>query len=522
MDVEMDKLVSLCKRRGFIFPSSEIYGGINGFWDYGPLGVELKRNIKEAWWRDNVQIARRHGRAGLLDHHEPEGLGGLGPRRRVQRPDGRLPGHQGALPRRSALRLRLRLPGREPQGRATEAWLSGLGSSPEEAAERPEKKAGQAGQEVRPADGSARRSSPTCSSTRADREKVDRPAPPTTRHADRAPVVQPDVQDVRRAPSRTSRTSPTSGPRPRRGSSPTSRTSSTPAGSSSPSASPRSARASATRSTRATSRSARASSSRWRSSSSAGPTRRQEWYAYWREDAVPVVRRPRPADRTGCGSATTTPEELAFYSTATADIEYAFPFGISELEGIAHRGDYDLSQHMKFSGKDLSYFDEERKERFVAPRRSSPRPGADRAHPGVPLRGVHRGRGRRRGPHRAEVPPQARADQGGRLPAGQARRHAREGRGDLPRAEAAIQRLLRREGGDRPALSPPGRGGHAVLHHRRQPDPGRRHRHVPRPRQLPAVARARPPASPRRSATCSTASRSRGARESRPRTRPET
>ena len=48
MDLEMDKLVSLCKRRGFIFPSSEIYGGINGFWDYGPLGVELKRNIKEA------------------------------------------------------------------------------------------------------------------------------------------------------------------------------------------------------------------------------------------------------------------------------------------------------------------------------------------------------------------------------------------------------------------------------------------------------------------------------------------
>src|SRR5215475_8890692 len=52
--MEMDKLVSLCKRRGFLFQSSEIYGGINGFWDYGPLGVELKRNVKEAWWRDMV------------------------------------------------------------------------------------------------------------------------------------------------------------------------------------------------------------------------------------------------------------------------------------------------------------------------------------------------------------------------------------------------------------------------------------------------------------------------------------
>ncbi|MBA4015973.1 MAG: glycine--tRNA ligase [Pirellula sp.] len=50
----MDKLVSLCKRRGFLFQSSEIYGGFNGFWDYGPLGVELKRNVKEAWWHDMV------------------------------------------------------------------------------------------------------------------------------------------------------------------------------------------------------------------------------------------------------------------------------------------------------------------------------------------------------------------------------------------------------------------------------------------------------------------------------------
>src|SRR5262245_57308492 len=46
----MEKLVSLCKRRGFIFQSSEIYGGINGFWDYGPLGVELKNNLRDAWW----------------------------------------------------------------------------------------------------------------------------------------------------------------------------------------------------------------------------------------------------------------------------------------------------------------------------------------------------------------------------------------------------------------------------------------------------------------------------------------
>src|SRR5947208_560006 len=47
----MEKIVSLCKRRGFIFQSSEIYGGLNGCWEYGPLGVELKRNVKNYWWR---------------------------------------------------------------------------------------------------------------------------------------------------------------------------------------------------------------------------------------------------------------------------------------------------------------------------------------------------------------------------------------------------------------------------------------------------------------------------------------
>lgn len=50
----MEKIVSLCKRRGFLFQSSEIYGGVQGCWDYGPLGVELKRNLKEAWWQDMI------------------------------------------------------------------------------------------------------------------------------------------------------------------------------------------------------------------------------------------------------------------------------------------------------------------------------------------------------------------------------------------------------------------------------------------------------------------------------------
>src|SRR5271170_4496460 len=53
---KMEKIVALCKRRGFIFQSSEIYGGLNGAWDYGPLGVELKRNLKDYWWKCMTQL----------------------------------------------------------------------------------------------------------------------------------------------------------------------------------------------------------------------------------------------------------------------------------------------------------------------------------------------------------------------------------------------------------------------------------------------------------------------------------
>lgn len=60
----MEKIVSLCKRRGFVYPSSEIYGGLSATWDYGPLGVELKKNIQDAWWKEMV---RRHDNIVGLD-----------------------------------------------------------------------------------------------------------------------------------------------------------------------------------------------------------------------------------------------------------------------------------------------------------------------------------------------------------------------------------------------------------------------------------------------------------------------
>ena len=72
------------------------------------------------------------------------------------------------------------------------------------------------------------------------------------------------------------------------------------------------------------------------------------------------------------------PEELSHYSKRTADIEYNYPFGWKELNGLAYRTDFDLSQHQKFSGADLSYFDAESGERFL-PHCIEPSFGADRA-----------------------------------------------------------------------------------------------------------------------------------------------
>jgi glycyl-tRNA synthetase len=107
------------------------------------------------------------------------------------------------------------------------------------------------------------------------------------------------------------------------------------------------------------------------------PNQAMEWYQYWRDQRLRwYVDLGLRSDRLRLREHEQA--ELAFYSKATADIEYAFPFGVSELEGVAYRTDYDLRQHAQFSGKDLSYFDDQTKERFI-PHVIEPSAGADRA-----------------------------------------------------------------------------------------------------------------------------------------------
>ena len=87
----IDTVVNLAKRRGLVYQSGEIYGGTKSAWDYGPLGVELKENIKRQWWRVGGHRPRRRRRPGQLDHPAARGVGGLRSRRGVQRPARRVP-----------------------------------------------------------------------------------------------------------------------------------------------------------------------------------------------------------------------------------------------------------------------------------------------------------------------------------------------------------------------------------------------------------------------------------------------
>jgi len=107
------------------------------------------------------------------------------------------------------------------------------------------------------------------------------------------------------------------------------------------------------------------------------PDEAKKWHQYWMEERMrwytDLGIRPDHLRLRAHG-----PDELSHYSSATSDIEYLFPMGWSELEGIANRGDFDLRQHAEFSGEKLEYFDQQTKERYV-PHVIEPAAGVDRA-----------------------------------------------------------------------------------------------------------------------------------------------
>ena len=82
MEKSMDKIVALAKSRGFVYPGSEIYGGLANTWDYGNLGVELKNNVKRAWWQEIYSGESVQCRCGLCDSDESADVGGFRTSRR--------------------------------------------------------------------------------------------------------------------------------------------------------------------------------------------------------------------------------------------------------------------------------------------------------------------------------------------------------------------------------------------------------------------------------------------------------
>ncbi len=381
--MDMEKLVSLCKRRGFIFPSSEIYGGINGFWDYGPLGVELKRNIKDAWWRDNIaghdDISKR---AGAPSPYEMVGLDcSIIMHPKVWEASGHIGNFNDPMVDCRACKSRFRADqltilcyrelykseeSKEPETGASKDWFySGVGTAVE-VYERHRKKIERiltANPERTPFDNS------NAFCTYAQLKESEHPNVPCPECEEVGTLTEPRNFNLM-FPTKIGAVdddAATAYLRPEtaqgifanfRNVVDTSRVK-LPFGIGQVGKSFRN---------EITPRNFIFRSREFEQMEIeffCHPAESEGWYKYWRDTRFQwYITHGLKSEKLRLRDH--DPDELAFYSKATADIEYEFPFGVSELEGIAHRSDYDLKQHQKFSGKDLSYFDEERWERDKA------------------------------------------------------------------------------------------------------------------------------------------------------------
>jgi glycyl-tRNA synthetase len=290
----MDKMVSLCKRRGFIFQSSEIYGGINSCWDYGPLGVELKKNIKEFWWkhmvewRDDIEGLD----ASILMHPN------------VWEASGHIDGFTDPMVDCKQCKLRFRADTVDSErcpsckGELTEArqfnlmFKTFMGPVEEDASIvylRPE----------------------TAQGIYVNFLNVQKPA---------RQKVPFGIAQIGKA----FRNEITPGNfifRTRE-------------------------------------------FEQMEMQFFVHPEEDEKWFEFWKE------KRIKWYDHLGINGDKLRfhqheNDELAHYAKAAYDVEYEFPFGWHELEGIHNRTDFDLKRHIDHSGKDLSYFDEANRNRFV-------------------------------------------------------------------------------------------------------------------------------------------------------------
>src|ERR1700737_2611206 len=307
----MEKIVSLCKRRGFIFQSSEIYGGLNGLWDYGPLGVELKRNLKNYWWR--VMVHERDDVAGMD--------GSILMNRAVWKASGHEDTFSDPMVDCRSCKARLRADQLVEKKGAKQCPVCG----------------GKDLTEPR----SFNLMFKTYVGATEDESSVTYLRPETAQ----AIFVQfKNILDVSRKklPFGIAQI----GKAFRNEINP--------------------------RNFTFRSREFEQMELEYFCRAEQGPDLLEYWLnerlKFYSEigitsDLLHVHKIP--------------PEECAHYSQGTYDIEFAFPFGIQELEGVAYRTDYDLTQHQKASGKSFENFDEELKQRLI-PHVVEPSAGVDR------------------------------------------------------------------------------------------------------------------------------------------------
>jgi glycyl-tRNA synthetase len=336
----MEKIVSLCKRRGFIFQSSEIYGGINGFWDYGPLGAELKRNVKELWWNSMTRL--REDVAGLdatiIMHPNIWRASGhvdtfSDPMVDCKTCKGRFRADQMVdtpCPKKPS-KMACECDGEKTEARPFnlmfETHVGPLKDETNIAYLRPET-AQAIFVQFKNVLETSRQKVPfgICQIGKAFRNEVT-PRNFTFRSREFEQMeleffIRPDevVQQIAGKVAALADNPDLSTPQPNWG---------------------------------------------W-----------EVWHKYWVEQRVTWYE-SIGLPRTTLEEYWQKKEELAHYARATVDILFKFPFGTQELEGIAARGNFDLSQHQKFSGKSMEYFDEEAKSKYV-PHVIEPSAGVDR------------------------------------------------------------------------------------------------------------------------------------------------
>jgi glycyl-tRNA synthetase len=307
----MEKIVSLCKRRGFIFQSSEIYGGLSGLWDYGPLGVELKRNVKNYWWR--VMVHERDDVVGMD--------GAILTSPAVLEASGHVSGFSDPMVDCRTCKARLRADQVIEKKGVRQCPNCG----------------GKDLTEARPFNLMFQ----TQMGAAADESSVAYLRPET---AQSIFVQFKNILEVSRKKL--------------------------PFGI---------AQIGKAFRNEINPRNFTFRSREFEQMELEYFCRAEEGMKlldYWLEERLKFYENIG-ISRDRLHVKTVPDEESAFYSKGTYDIEFDFPFGRQELEGVAYRTDYDLLQHQKASGKSLEYFDEETKQRFV-PHVVEPSAGVDR------------------------------------------------------------------------------------------------------------------------------------------------